>query len=77
MTNFARQGQLRLLPGRGIAWINPECQWQGSSKQSCGEIITPVEVFATFPVNFSRYVNVCDHHFIEYSQMLRRSGHGR
>lgn len=77
MTTFERQQWLRLLPGREVMWINPECQWQGGSRKSCGDIITPVEVRATFPVELTRYVNVCDHHIIEYSQLLRRSGHGR
>lgn len=66
-----RQGQLRLIPGSRVMWVNPACEWQGGSRLGCGDTIVPIRVQVHFPADFISTVNVCSHHMPHYLRILR------
>lgn len=70
-----RQQQLRLLPGSRIMWVNPECEWQGGSRDGCNDDVSTLTVTYEFPTHFERRVRVCSHHVLAFVRQARKTGH--
>ena len=74
---MTRQGNMRVVGARRVAAVmfrHPDCQWQGSSRLDCSQVIESVPVHGQWPLPFDGTVRVCSDHVWADRRAAARAG---